>query len=102
VAIVVLIVIVAESGGDFTAIQEAIDDITDATTAMRYVILVYPGTYTENVDLTGKPYIDIKGMGTRLDTIITSSSGTTLTVDTTAGNSNIFNFLTIQTTGGML
>jgi len=74
-------VTVGAKGGDFTLIQDAIDSITDASISRTYVILVYPGTYTENIDFTGKPYINLKGIGTRTDCIITAASGTTLTVD---------------------
>lgn len=65
---------VAKSGGDFSTIQSAIDSITDATVNKKYVVEVYPGTYTENV--VCKPYVALKGMGgIRGVAAITNSSG---------------------------
>jgi len=54
------LVTVAKSGGDFTAIQAALDSITDATASNPYVVLVYPGVYSEQVTLT-KSYVSIIG-----------------------------------------
>ena len=84
-------------GADYTVIQDAIDAITDATANRRYVILLYPGTYTENVVLTD--YIDLKAVSTRSATVITSASGTTLTM---AEQSTIINDIKIRTTGGKI
>jgi hypothetical protein len=52
-------VTVAKEGGDYTTIQDAIDSITDASIAKLYVILVYPGTYTENIIL--KSFVSLIG-----------------------------------------
>ena len=43
----------------YTSIQAAIDSITDASSSKNYTILVYPGTYAENI--TMKQYVDILG-----------------------------------------
>ena len=40
---------VAKSGADYTTIQGAIDSITDNSTSKRYVVLIHPGTYTEDI-----------------------------------------------------
>lgn len=74
-------VTVAVSGGDFTSIQSAIDSITDASSIKPYVVLVYPGVYSEN--LTLKNYVDIKGAGARSDAIISVTSGTAFTFPST-------------------
>jgi len=44
-------VIVAKSGGHFSTIQAAINSITDNNPGNEYLILVYPGLYTENLTL---------------------------------------------------
>jgi hypothetical protein len=49
-------VVVAQSGGDFTSIQGAIDSITDATALKPYLIKVEAGTYAP---ITLKPYVHI-------------------------------------------
>ena len=54
-------VVVAESGGDFTSIQAALDSITDNSFNKRYLVWVAPGIYFEQV--TMKPYVDIEGAG---------------------------------------
>ena len=43
------VVIVAQSGGDFTSIQAALDSIVDASASNRYLVYVAPGVYTESV-----------------------------------------------------
>src|SRR3712207_8926658 len=50
-------VVVAKSGGDFTTVQPAIDSITDASQAKRYLVYVAPGTYTGRV--TMKSFVDL-------------------------------------------
>lgn len=52
---------VAKSGGDYTTITDAMNAITDATSANPYLIKVGPGTYTETVTL--KPSVSIEGSG---------------------------------------
>ena len=113
------VVTVAKSGSMFTSIQDAIDSITDASASKRYVIEIYPGTYTENVVLG--EYMILEGRGDGI-VAITSSSGTTLTmpssdsfvdhikiistptasgaiaVDITAGGTHIFEFTAIELT----
>ncbi len=54
------VLVVAKTGGDFESIQDAIDDITDAATGKRYLVLVMPGEYNETV--TMKEYVDVVGV----------------------------------------
>ncbi|MFN8542866.1 MAG: hypothetical protein U0807_01435 [Candidatus Binatia bacterium] len=61
------VVTVAESGGDFTTVQGAIDSITDAGTATRYLVLVGPGTYSGRVTL--KAGITVRGSGIGVTTL---------------------------------
>jgi hypothetical protein len=65
-------VVVAESGGDFTSVQAALDSITDASAGKHYLVWVGPGTYNEQVQM--KPFVDIEGAG-ELATKITASVG---------------------------
>jgi|GEM_PF-3567528 len=54
------VVTVAESGADYTTIQEAIDSISDAASTNTYTVFVYPGTYDEKI--TCKDYVSLVGI----------------------------------------
>lgn len=69
---------VAKSGGEFTSIQDAIDSITDAAADNKYLIHVYPGTYTENIVM--KNYVSLCGIGGRRTVKIYGTSGTLVTL----------------------
>ncbi len=90
------VIIVAQSGGDYTSIQAALDSIIDASASNRYLIYVAPGVYTEQV--TMKQYVDIEGAG-ELTTKITFTgiffSGTVV-----GANDAELRFLTVENTGG--
>lgn len=64
------VVVVAQSGGDYTSVQAAIDSITDAAADNAYLVWVAPGVYVEQV--TMKPYVHLQGAGQEA-TIITST-----------------------------
>ena len=55
------VVVVAQSGGDFTSVQAALDSITGASAANPYLLYVAPGVYEEQVTL--KPYVTLEGAG---------------------------------------
>lgn len=80
------IVSVAKSGAEFDSIQDAIDSITDASVNKKYIIIVYPGTYTENITL--KDYVSLSGAPTRRTAKIYGTSGTLVTLPAT--ESHIF------------
>jgi len=89
-------VTVAKSGGDFATIQGAIDSITDAAADKKYAILIYPGTYTENI--TGTNHVNLRGMGASPgQTTITAASGTVLTVQT--GSNSQYENIAFAATG---
>jgi len=63
--------LVVQSSG---TIQAAINSITDASASKRYAVLVYPGTYTEQI--TMKAYVDLVGMDRDSCVIDYSATGT--------------------------
>ena len=68
------VIVVAKSGGDFTAIQAALDSITDASAGSRYLVWVGPGVYEEQV--TMKAYVDLVGSGPGVTAIRCPASNT--------------------------
>lgn len=77
-------VTVAKSGADYTLIQDAIDSISDAAANKPYVVLIYPGTYTE--DITMKAWVSLRGMGEFSQVIISGTDSAPL-IDFDNGNS---------------
>ena len=79
---------VGTRGADFATIQGAIDSITTASASTPFVVLVYPGVYTENIVM--KNYVDIKGVGPESGNVLSISSGTGITFpDTTCAISRM-------------
>lgn len=72
------VVWVAQSGGDFTSIQAAIDSITDAAFDNTYVVKVAPGQYFEQI--TMEPFIDVRGAGADVTSIIGSGTAQGLAI----------------------
>ncbi len=66
------VVVVAKSGARFSAIQAALDSITDAAADNRYLVFVAPGIYAERV--TMKSWVDVEGSGPGA-TVITAGGG---------------------------
>jgi len=57
------ILTVAESGGDFASIKDALDSIEDASETNRYVVRVAPGVYNEDNPIQGKSYTSVVSSG---------------------------------------
>jgi hypothetical protein len=56
------IISVAKKGGDFSSIKAAVDSITGSSINNRFLVSVGPGRFIEPlIDLTGKPYVSVKG-----------------------------------------
>jgi len=83
------VVIVAKSGGDYTTISAALASITDNSTSKRYTVLIYPGTYVENV--TMKEYVSLRGVGGPSEVIIYGvNSNPLVTFDSGASESGLY------------
>lgn len=89
------VIVVAQSGGDFTSIQAAINSITDEGPTNRYLISVAPGIYSGTVVM--KANIDIEGSGTGITTI--THGGNSAPTVTTANDIRLSG-LTVEHTGG--
>jgi len=79
---------VAKVGAKYSTIQDAIDSITDNATDKRYIVLIYPGVYTENVVM--EEYVSLVGLDHET-TEITSASGTTVTAPPGTSDAAIHN-----------
>ncbi len=90
------VVIVAQSGGDFSSVQAALDSITDASESNPYLVWVGPGVYEETVIM--KPYVDIEGAGEGV-TKITSAVATVGTGTVRAASHSELRYLTVENTG---
>ncbi len=55
--------IVAQEGGDFKNVYDAVESITDNSQYNRYTIIVKPGIYQEKQQIMMKPYVNIIGSG---------------------------------------
>lgn len=69
----------------YKTINAALTSVTDNDYNNRYLINISPGIYIEQIVL--KPYVDIKG-SSRLATVITSSSGNTITAGAALSGGN--------------
>ena len=74
------IVTVAESGGQFDDVREALASITDAGPGNRYVVYIGPGTFTiEGAPLAMKNYVSLIGSGRDKTFLVGQVSGEYLT-----------------------
>lgn len=85
-----------EGSCDYNTIQAAINSITDASSSRRYVVLVYPGVYTETV--VGKDWVSLKGMGTFEEAEIKGSTGPLYAFPDNGGGVQNFKFTLTPTT----
>ena len=65
------VVVVAKSGGDYTSVQAAINDISGEAADNPYLVWVAPGVYEEQV--TMKPFVHLQGAGQEA-TVISSTA----------------------------
>lgn len=79
-----------------TTINDKLASISGASYTSRALVLIPAGTYTEEIDLTAYPYVDLWGEGPT--TILTSASTLTDTVECGAMDTLIGN-LTLRHTG---
>lgn len=87
---------VAKLGGDFTSVKVACDSITDSAIDKRYVVLVYPGDYTE-LPLTIPTYVTVFVVGQNAVRLIPSDNNTDLV--TLSANSEIAEAIIFAPTG---
>lgn len=80
--------------GDFKTIQGAIDSITDSASNKRYVILVQPGNYDEDISFGVKEYISIVGVNKYTCKIYSDTGKGTVALS----KYGIFANMTLQTT----
>ncbi len=85
------IITVAKSGGDFSAVQSAINSITDASENNPYTIILYPGIYNEKITL--KNYVSLIGIDRQTCRIISEQ---------VSGDNSPTNSYVVKNTNGTL
>jgi pectin methylesterase-like acyl-CoA thioesterase len=94
-------IVVAQSGGDFTSVQAALNSITDNSAGNRYLVFVAPGTYSEQA--TMKEFVDIQGAGEGVTVLTAGGTGAgDVTGTLTGANNSELRFLTVENTGGSI
>lgn len=92
---------VAQSGGDFSSIQVAIDSAAgDAAADNRYLVLVAPGEYEESVDMA--PFVDVRGSGVGQTVITAAGSAAADTGTVVVDAETVLEGLSVVNTGGNL
>jgi len=84
---------VAKSGGDYDTIQAAIDASTSGD-----AIIVYPGTYTENITTKAGATTNIEGIGNMGSVIIEANTGSVVTVPSAMMTMAFFKNLKLKST----
>ena len=97
------VVWVAQSGGDFTKLSDALASITDASATKPYVIKIAPGTYTETANVEMKNFVDVEGSGqgvTAIECACSNGNNATAAVISAGQITAEIRHLTINNTGG--
>ncbi|MCB8943389.1 MAG: hypothetical protein H6658_06515 [Ardenticatenaceae bacterium] len=71
------VITVAQSGGDYTSVADALDSITDSSSTNRYLVRVMPGVYTETNLVEVKAYTHLQGSGPNATVVTSSRTGAT-------------------------
>lgn len=87
---------VAQSGGDFTSIQDALDSITDASNVNRYLIQIYPDDNRYPDAITMKPFVYLEGVSR--SPVVISGDFTFSNSGTDAINTGVSNLIFVQNT----
>jgi hypothetical protein len=74
------VVVVAQSGGDFTSVAEALNSI-EASETNPYQVIVAPGVYTETELCVVAPYVHLTGSGPNATYITSARSGPAVNVE---------------------
>lgn len=70
------VIIVAQSGGDYTSVAAALNSISNPSANNRYLVWVAPGTYTESELVHVRPYIHLRGAGSNVSVVTSARTGT--------------------------
>lgn len=90
------VIIVAQSGGDYTSVDQALTGITDAGPQNPYLVFVAPGIYTETVSMTVPNFVHLMGAGEGA-TILSSNMDFQATLQ--LGSHSTVRSLTVRATG---
>jgi pectin methylesterase-like acyl-CoA thioesterase len=87
------IIKVAQSGGDYSSIADALASIDDASAQNHYIITVAPGEYPEQIVL--KPFVEVIGMSAN-SVVVSANVAPVVTVDKDSRLEGV----TVKLTGG--
>lgn len=71
------VIVVAQSGGDYTSVAAALASISDSSATNRYLVWVAPGVYTETELALVRPYVHLRGAGANVSVVTSARTGTT-------------------------
>jgi hypothetical protein len=69
------VIVVAQSGGDYTSLAAALEATSAASSTNRYLVWVAPGVYTETALSQIRPYVHVRGAGANATVITSARSG---------------------------
>lgn len=70
------LIVVAQSGGDYTSVAAALESISDSSASNRYLVMVAPGVYAETDLLHVRPYVHLQGSGANATLVQSARTGT--------------------------
>lgn len=71
------VIVVAQSGGDFTSVAAALNSISNPSADNRYLVWVAPGTYAESELARVRPYVHLRGAGPNVSVVTSARAGAT-------------------------
>lgn len=72
------VIVVAQSGGNYTSVAAALNSISNPSADNRYLVWVAPGTYTESELVRVQRYVHLRGAGPNVSVVTSARTGASL------------------------